>query len=158
MRCRYPHGLGGLQPPAGCFASGENDKKEAVRECILSAALFFVFIAPVGSLFGSQSFVRKEEGGKSFLLRRMGAGPMALLPGVRGLHKPLLPFSQYFLYQLGITVFMPLYQVRISRACCCITAISSSPKGMAQGRLPRLLLETYRANVYQKYRGTFPSK
>ncbi|MBR6809646.1 MAG: hypothetical protein IKM64_05125, partial [Clostridia bacterium] len=37
-------------PPAGCCASGENDKKEAVRECILSAALFFVFIAPVGSL------------------------------------------------------------------------------------------------------------
>ena len=84
------HGLGGGTPPAGCFASGENDKKEAVRECILSAALFFVFIAPVGFLFGSQSFVRKEEGGKSFLLRRTGAGPMALLQGVRGPHRPLL--------------------------------------------------------------------
>ena len=44
------HGLGGGTPPAGCFASGENDKKEAVRECILSAALFFVFITPVGFL------------------------------------------------------------------------------------------------------------
>ena len=41
-------------PPAGCFASGENDKKEAVREYILSAALFFVFIVPVGSLSVSQ--------------------------------------------------------------------------------------------------------
>ncbi|MBQ4639335.1 MAG: hypothetical protein IJB69_02330 [Clostridia bacterium] len=23
-----PHGMGGFQPPAGCFASGENDKKK----------------------------------------------------------------------------------------------------------------------------------
>ena len=54
------HGLGGGTPPTGCFASGENDKKEAVRECILSAALFFVFIAPVGSLSVSPSTMRKE--------------------------------------------------------------------------------------------------
>ena len=47
-------------PPTGCFASGENDKKEAVRECILSAALFFVFIAPVGSLSVPLSNMRKK--------------------------------------------------------------------------------------------------
>ena len=82
------HGLGGGTPPTGCCASGENDKKEAVRECILSAALFFVFIAPVGSLFGSLSFMRKEEGKRSFLLRRMGAGPMALPWGYGGRGAP----------------------------------------------------------------------
>ena len=65
-------------PPIGCFASGENDKKEAVRECILSAALFFVFIAPVGSLSITSSFMRKEVWKNSLLYRRKGAGPMAL--------------------------------------------------------------------------------
>ena len=72
------HGLGGGTPPTGCFASGENDKKEAVRECILSAALFFVFIAPVGSLSVTSSYMRKEVWKNSLLYRRKGAGPMAL--------------------------------------------------------------------------------
>ena len=41
MRCRYPHGLGGLQPPAGCFASGENEKRR--RENAFSRPSFFTF-------------------------------------------------------------------------------------------------------------------
>ena len=82
------HGLGGGTPPAGCFASGENDKKEAVRECILSAALFFVFIAPVGSRSVSSSNMRKEVCSNSLLNRRTGAGGIPLPWGYRGRGAP----------------------------------------------------------------------
>ena len=82
-------------PPTGCFASGENDKKEAVRECILSAALFFVFIAPVGSLSASPNNMRKEVGNVSLLHRRTGAGLIALPWGYGGEKPPAPPFLTY---------------------------------------------------------------
>ena len=44
-----PTGWAAKRQPPDAWASGENGKKEAVREKILSSALFFVFIAPVGT-------------------------------------------------------------------------------------------------------------
>ena len=70
-------------PPTGCFASGENEKKPAGK-CTFLTGFFLHFHCARGLSFRFPKFVRKEEGGKSLLLRRMGAGPMALLPGYGG--------------------------------------------------------------------------
>ena len=46
-----PHGLGGLQPPAGCCASGENRKRSG--ESLLSHRPFFMFSMRPWGLFRS---------------------------------------------------------------------------------------------------------
>ena len=75
-------------PPAGCFASGENMKKDR-RESELSRPTFFnVFIAPVGSLSVLQATCGKKFGRIVFYVaeRVQGRWPCC---GGQGLHKPL---------------------------------------------------------------------
>ena len=117
------HGLGGGTPPAGCYASGENEKKPAGKFTFLTGfflhfhsarGLSFRFLTqhaersrkkqssasqigcrgnpPAVGVQGARSpllgpfltWYAEKSLFISFLYRRTGAGPMALLPGVQG--------------------------------------------------------------------------
>ncbi len=76
-------------PPAGCCASGENEKKPAGK-CTFLPVFFYIFIAPVGSLaFVPQSACGKKFGKAAFFIaeRVQGRWPCC---GVQGPHRPLL--------------------------------------------------------------------
>ena len=78
-------------PPAGCCASGENEKKPAGK-CTFLTGFFLHFHCARGLSFRFLKQHAENACSFSFLNRRTGAGPMALLPGVRGPHMPLPRF------------------------------------------------------------------
>ncbi len=76
-------------PPAGCFASGENMKKDRRESKLSRPTFFYVFMAPVGSLSVLQATCGKKFGRIVFYVaeRVQGRWPCC---GVQGLHKPPL--------------------------------------------------------------------
>ena len=73
-------------------------QEKSWRESTLSLPAFFhCFHCARGFSFRSPSNMRKEVWKDSIFCRRKGAGPMALLPGVRGPHRPLLLRSSSYM-------------------------------------------------------------